>query len=124
MRATVRTLHGLSAHADQTELLRWLEADGVRSNRFGDLERAWLVSALGKIGDPRALKPVSDLLRKKGGATRRAAATVSTSADGGLAGRRAAAARRAAGDRHSLEVEREQERAGIAARHADAQHVW
>jgi len=48
------------------QLSEWLDSGRIGRMKLGDMERAWVISALGKIGDPAALKPVSDQLRKKG----------------------------------------------------------
>lgn len=55
------------------ELIKWLDEGRVGKNKLGDLERAYLIGALGKIGDPEALKPIEKTLRKKGLYTRRSA---------------------------------------------------
>jgi HEAT repeat protein len=34
--------------------------------KLGDMERAWVISALGKIEDPAALDPITDQLKRKG----------------------------------------------------------
>jgi len=54
-------------------LARWLGEGRIGKNKLGDLERAYLVGALGKIGDPKALKAVEGTLRKRGLYTRRSA---------------------------------------------------
>ncbi|MHC4469368.1 MAG: HEAT repeat domain-containing protein [Planctomycetota bacterium] len=56
------------------DLVRWLEAGRIGRFKLTDLERAHLVGALGKIGDPKALKPILATLRKRGAYTRRSAA--------------------------------------------------
>jgi len=55
------------------DLSNWLENGGYGKNRFGDLEKSYVVSALGKIGDPTGLKAVEGVLRKKDTLTRRSA---------------------------------------------------
>ncbi len=54
-------------------LTKWLDEGRIGKNKLNDLERAYLVGALGKIGDPQALKAVEGTLRKKGLYTRRSA---------------------------------------------------
>jgi HEAT repeat protein len=54
-------------------LIKWLDEGRIGKNKLNDLERAYLVGALGKIGDPQALKAVESTLRKKGSYTRRSA---------------------------------------------------
>jgi HEAT repeat protein len=56
------------------QLVEWLEAGKIGREKLGDLEKAWVVAALGKIGHEDALKPVSKLLREKGRYTKRSAA--------------------------------------------------
>jgi len=48
------------------QLTEWLDTGRIGRMKLGDMERAWVISALGKIGDPEALKPVSDQLKRKG----------------------------------------------------------
>jgi HEAT repeat protein len=48
------------------QLAGWLEEGRVGSNKLTDIEKAYLVAALGKIGDAGALKAVESALRKKG----------------------------------------------------------
>ena len=55
------------------DLTKWLEDGRIGRNKLGDLERAYIVGALGKIGDPVALKTLESTLRKKGLYTRRSA---------------------------------------------------
>jgi len=55
------------------DLMSWLDSGGYGKNRFGDLEKAYVISALGKIGDPAGLKAVESVLRKKDTLTRRSA---------------------------------------------------
>jgi HEAT repeat protein len=55
------------------DLMTWLDNGGYGKNRFGDLEKAYVVSALGKIGDPSALKAIDAVLRKKDTLARRSA---------------------------------------------------
>ena len=54
-------------------LVKWLDEGRIGRKKLGDLEKAYIVSALGKIGHPDAMKPVADTLRKKGLYTRRSA---------------------------------------------------
>ena len=60
-------------NAKVPDLLKWLDAGRIGRFKLSDLERAHLVGALGKIGDPQALKPIADTLRKRGSFTRRSA---------------------------------------------------
>jgi len=53
---------------------KWLVDGRVGRHKLSDLEKAYLVSALGKIGHPDALKPVAGTLGKRGVYTRRSAA--------------------------------------------------
>jgi len=55
------------------QLCGWLDEGRIGKNKLNDLEKAYLVGALGKIGDPAALKAVEGTLRKKGLYTRRSA---------------------------------------------------
>jgi HEAT repeat protein len=55
------------------KLMKWLSEGRIGKNRLNDLEKAYLVGALGKIGDAQALKAVEGTLRKKGLYTRRTA---------------------------------------------------
>jgi HEAT repeat protein len=48
------------------KLIDWLDRGRIGAYRYSELEKAWIISALGKIGDPRALKPVSEVLRRRG----------------------------------------------------------
>ena len=65
---------GLIGDSSKVEtLLKWLNEGRIGKNRLNDIERAYLVGALGKIGDPRALKSVDAALRKTGISTRRTA---------------------------------------------------
>jgi HEAT repeat protein len=48
------------------QLTEWLDTGKIGRMKLGDMERAWVISALGKIQDPEALKPVSDQLKRKG----------------------------------------------------------
>jgi HEAT repeat protein len=48
------------------QLTQWLDSGKIGRMKLSDMERAWVIGALGKIGDPAALKPISDQLRKKG----------------------------------------------------------
>jgi HEAT repeat protein len=56
------------------KLVRWLEKGRIGREKIGDLEKAWVVAALGKIGHPDALKIISRVLREKGRYARRSAA--------------------------------------------------
>jgi HEAT repeat protein len=60
-------------NAKVPDLLKWLEDGRIGRFKLSDLERAHLVSALGKIGDPQALKAITDTLKKKDKYTRRSA---------------------------------------------------
>jgi HEAT repeat protein len=55
------------------ELVNWLEEGRIGKTKLSDLDKAYLVGALGKIGDAEALKAVEGTLRKKGLYTRRSA---------------------------------------------------
>jgi HEAT repeat protein len=48
------------------QLTDWLNAGRIGRFKLNDLERAWVISALGKIGDPAALKDVAEVLKRKG----------------------------------------------------------
>jgi len=54
-------------------LTKWLVEGRIGRSRLGDLEKSYIVGALGKIGDPAALKTVEATLRRKDSATRRTA---------------------------------------------------
>jgi HEAT repeat protein len=56
------------------QLVEWLEAGKIGREKLGDLEKSWVVAALGKIGHPDALKPISKVLREKGRYAQRSAA--------------------------------------------------
>jgi HEAT repeat protein len=56
------------------QLVEWLESGRIGREKLSDLERAWVVAALGKIGHPDALKPISKVLREKGRYAKRSAA--------------------------------------------------
>ena len=60
-------------NAKVPDLLKWLDASRIGRFKLNDLDRAHLVGALGKIGDPQALKPIVATLRKRGSFTRRSA---------------------------------------------------
>ena len=56
-------------------LIGWMERGAVAGNKLGDLEKAHLVGALGKIGDPAAIPVVEAVFKRRNGAlTRRSAA--------------------------------------------------
>jgi HEAT repeat protein len=55
------------------DLVKWLDAGGYGKSRFGDLEKAYVVSALGKIGSPEALKSIEATLKRKDSLARRSA---------------------------------------------------
>ena len=55
------------------ELESWLAAGRIGTFRFGELERAWVIGALGRIGDPAAVSTIQRELRQKGLYPRRAA---------------------------------------------------
>ncbi len=55
------------------DLLRWLDAGGCGTAKFGDLERAHLIAALGRIGSPKAMKAVEMALLRGDTMTRRSA---------------------------------------------------
>jgi len=59
--------------AQVPNLVKWLSDSRIGRKKIGDLEKAYIISALGKIGHPDAMKPVADTLRKKGLYTRRSA---------------------------------------------------
>ncbi|MEN8150373.1 MAG: HEAT repeat domain-containing protein [Planctomycetota bacterium] len=56
------------------QLVEWLEAGKIGREKLSDLEKAWVVAALGKIGHEDALKPISKVLREKGRYAKRSAA--------------------------------------------------
>ena len=60
-------------NAKVPDLLKWLDEGRIGRFKLSDIDRAHLVSALGKIGDPQALKAISDTLKKKDKYTRRSA---------------------------------------------------
>jgi HEAT repeat protein len=67
--------YGLIGDENKVEQLTgWLESGKIGREKTSDLERAWIVSALGKIGDPKALKAIRKTLRGKDRYTRRSAA--------------------------------------------------
>jgi HEAT repeat protein len=55
------------------DLISWYESGAYGRNKFGDLEKAYVIAALGKIEDPSALKTIDSVLRKKDNLTRRSA---------------------------------------------------
>jgi len=55
------------------QMVSWLESGRIGRNKLSDLESAWVVTALGKIGDEGALKAIQKTLRGKGRYTRRSA---------------------------------------------------
>ena len=64
VRAQVHLLHGLSAHADQGELLRWCQAlpappHRVFLNHGEDAPRKALAAAIAALGWPRPELPLS-----------------------------------------------------------------
>ena len=61
-------------NAKVPDMLKWLDTGRIGRFKLSDLERSHLVGSLGKIGDPQALKPITDTLKKKGKYTRRSAA--------------------------------------------------
>jgi HEAT repeat protein len=67
------TIGMIGDKAQVPTLMKWLDAGRVGRNKLGDLEKAYLVGALGKIGDPQALKAVEGTLRKKDLYTQRSA---------------------------------------------------
>ena len=60
-------------NAKVPDLQKWLNDGRIGRNKLADAEKAHIVSALGRIGDPESLKTVFDTLRKKGQHTRRSA---------------------------------------------------
>jgi len=56
------------------QLTKWLESGKIGRSKLSDLEKSWVVAALGKIGHPDALKPISKVLREKGRYAKRSAA--------------------------------------------------
>jgi HEAT repeat protein len=65
---------GLIGNAEKVpDLEKWLKESRYGKNTLSDLDRAYIVSALGKIGDPQCLKTVEATLRKKGSLARRSA---------------------------------------------------
>ena len=56
------------------QLSEWLETGKIGREKLSDLEKSWVVAALGKIGHPDALKPISKVLREKGRYAKRSAA--------------------------------------------------
>jgi len=66
---------GLIGDESQVEkLIGWLEAGKIGREKLSDLEKSWVVAALGKIGHPDALKPIAKVLREKGRYAKRSAA--------------------------------------------------
>jgi HEAT repeat protein len=55
------------------DLISWYESGGYGRNRFSDLDKAYVISALGKIEDPAALEVIDSGLRRKGALARRSA---------------------------------------------------
>lgn len=53
------------------DLLNWLETGGYGKNKFADLEKSYIVTALGKIGSVDALKAIEGTLRKRDTLVRR-----------------------------------------------------
>ena len=56
------------------QLVEWLESGKIGREKLSDLEKAWVIAALGKIGHEDALKPISKVLREKGRYAKRSAA--------------------------------------------------
>jgi HEAT repeat protein len=56
------------------QLVEWLETGKIGNEKLSDLEKAWVIAALGKIGHEDALKPISKVLREKGRYAKRSAA--------------------------------------------------
>jgi len=56
------------------ELLEWLESGRIGRERLSGLQTAWIISALGRMGDPRATEAIAEQLRRKGRYTKRSAA--------------------------------------------------
>jgi len=56
------------------QLTEWLESGRIGRAKLSDIQKAWVVAALGKIGHPDALKPIQKTLRGKDRYTRRSAA--------------------------------------------------
>ncbi len=73
----VCALHAIGTIGDRRSvprLLEWLDNGRAGRRCLEDLERSWVVSALGRIGDPAALGTVSLNLSAEGTMTRRSAA--------------------------------------------------
>ena len=47
------------------ELITWFQDGQIGRKKLSDLERAWVAEALGRIGDPRAARPLLTALGKK-----------------------------------------------------------
>jgi HEAT repeat protein len=56
------------------DLVEWVKTGRIGNNKLKDLERAWVVSAIGKTKDPQALDTVAKVLRQKGRFAKRSAA--------------------------------------------------
>jgi len=56
------------------ELITWFQDGRIGRKRLSDLERAWVAEALGRIGDPRAARPLLTALRTKRTSTKRSVA--------------------------------------------------
>jgi HEAT repeat protein len=56
------------------DLMEWVKTGKIGNFKMKDQERAWVVSALGKTGDPQALDVVAKVLRQKGRFAKRSAA--------------------------------------------------
>ncbi len=73
----VCALHAIGTIGDRRSaprLLEWLSKGSAGRRELEDLERSWVVAALGRIGVPATLQTVSRCLRAEGAKTRRSAA--------------------------------------------------